>query len=142
MQGKRPISRVINLIPRNSQRPWASDESEAQCSLLASDPDAVLALEGSFAIVAQEGERVALARSLERPLRYFLAKAADGPVLIVAERIDEIRAELERRGWGDQFHPSYTRMAPAHHVTTLRLIGCPDPNPSYQRFFDPPRATL
>jgi asparagine synthase (glutamine-hydrolysing) len=33
-------------------------------------------------------------------------------------------------------------MAPAHHVTTLRLIGCPDPNPIYRRFFDPPRATL
>jgi asparagine synthase (glutamine-hydrolysing) len=33
-------------------------------------------------------------------------------------------------------------MAPAHHVTTLRLIGCPDPNPVYRRFFDPPRGTL
>jgi len=63
-------------------------------------------------------------------------------VLIVAERIDAIGAGLGRRGWGDQFHPSYTRMAPAHHVTTLRLIGCPDPNPVYERFFDPPRGTL
>jgi len=27
-------------------------------------------------------------------------------------------------------------------VTTLRLIGCPDPNPLYRRFFDPPRGTL
>jgi asparagine synthase (glutamine-hydrolysing) len=102
----------------------------------------VLGIHGSFALAAQEGERVVLARSLERPLRYFLAKAADGPVLIVAERIDEIRAELERRNWSDQFHPSYTRMAPAHHVTTLRLIGCPDPNPVYRRFFDPARGTL
>src|SRR5438309_7547686 len=33
-------------------------------------------------------------------------------------------------------------MVPAHHVTPLRLVGCPDPNPVYQRFFDPPRATL
>ena len=83
-----------------------------------------------------------LARSLDRPLRYFLAKAVDGPALIVAERIDEIAAELDRRGWRDQFHPSYTRMVPAHHVTTLRLIGCPDPNPVYRRFFDPARGTL
>jgi hypothetical protein len=60
-------------------------------------------------------------------VRYFLAKAIDGPALIVAERIDEIAGELERRGWADQFHPSYTRMVPAHHVTTLRLIRCPDP---------------
>src|SRR5205823_7684430 len=30
----------------------------------------------------------------------------------------------------------------AHHVTTLRLVGCPDPNPVHCRFFDPPRSTL
>ena len=83
-----------------------------------------------------------LARSLDRPMRYFLAKSTDGPALIVAERIDEIAAELARRGWSDQFHPSYSRMVPAHHVTTLRLIGCPDPNPVHRRFFDPPSATL
>ena len=93
-------------------------------------------------MVVQDGERVLLARSLDRPLRYFLAKAVEGPALIVAERIDEIAAELRRRGWAEQFHPSYTRMIPAHYVTTLRLIGCPDPNPVHQRFFDPPRATL
>ena len=73
-----------------------------------------------------------LARSLDRPMRYFLAKSTDGPVLIVSERIDEIAAELARHGWEDQFHPSYTRMVPAHHVTTLRLIGCPDPNPVHR----------
>ncbi|MDQ6871516.1 MAG: asparagine synthase-related protein [Gemmatimonadota bacterium] len=137
-----PVSRVINLIERESQRLWAVDESEAQRRLLASDPGAVLDIGGSFALVAQEGERIVLARSLDRPMRYFLAKSVDGPVLIVAERIDEIAAELDRRGWSAQFHPSYSRMVPAHHVTTLRLVGCPDPNPVHQRFFDPPRGTL
>jgi len=137
-----PISRVVNLIPADSQRLWAVDESEAQRRLLASDVGEILDLDGSFALVAQDGERVLLARSLDRPLRYFLAKAVDGPVLIVAERIDEIAAELDRRGWANQFHPSYTRMVPAHHVTTLRLIGCPDPNPVHRRFFDPARGTL
>ncbi len=136
------IARVINLIPDRAQHFWSGDLAGARRALLSADPEAMLQIDGSFALVAQEGERVVLARSLERPLRYFLAKAADGPVLIVAERIDEIAAELGRRGWGDQFHPSYTRMAPAHHVTTLRLIGCPDPNPVYRRFFDPPRGTL
>jgi asparagine synthase (glutamine-hydrolysing) len=138
----RYIAQVINLIPDRSQHLWSGDLAGARRALLAADPKSVLAIQGSFALVAQEGERVVLARSLERPLRYFLAKAADGPVLIVAERIDAIAAELKRRGWSDQFHPSYTRMAPAHHVTTLRLIGCPDPNPIYSRFFDPPRGTL
>lgn len=137
-----PIARVVNLIPSESQRLWSADESEARCRLLASDVDEVLSLEGSFALVTQDGERVLLARSLDRPMRYFLAKASDGPVLIVAERIDDIARELARRGWGDQFHPSYTRMVPAHHVTTLRLVGCPDPNPVHRRFFDPPHGTL
>jgi asparagine synthase (glutamine-hydrolysing) len=137
-----PVSRVINLIPQGSQRLWTTDESEGRRRLLASDMGEVLDIDGSFALVAQDGERVLLARSLDRPLRYFLAKSVDGPVLIVAERIDEIAAELARRGWADQFHPSYSRMVPAHHVTTLRLVGCPDPNPVHRRFFDPPRETL
>ena len=136
------IAQVINVIPDGSQHLWSGDLAAARRALLAADPAAVLAINGSFALVAQDGERVVLARSLDRPLRYFLAKATDGPVLIVAERIDEIATELGRHGWADQFHPSYTRMAPAHHVTTLRLIGCPDPNPIYRRFFDPPRGTL
>src|SRR5690242_5875640 len=142
MNRQLPISRVINLIPEPSQRLWSIDLAEATRRLLAADVDQVLGIDGSFALVAQDGERVLLARSLDRPMRYFLAKASAGPVLIVAERIDEIAAELARRGWSSQFHPSYTRMVPAHHVTVLRLIGCPDPNPVHRRFFDPPRATL
>ena len=136
------VSRVVNLIPDESQRLWTSDADTVRRALLAGDADTVLHVDGSFALLAQEGERIVLARSLDRPMRYFLAKATAGPVLIVAERIDEIAAELARRGWSSQFHPSYTRMVPAHHITTLRLIGCPDPNPVHQRFFDPPRATL
>src|SRR2546423_2520700 len=142
MSQKLPISRVINLIPADSQRLWGVDESEARRRLLASNLDAVLRIDGSFALVAQDGERVVLARSLDRPLRYFLAKAVNGPALIVAERIDEIAAELARHGWSGQFHPSYSRMVAAHHVTTLRLVGCPDPNPVHRRFFDPARGTL
>jgi asparagine synthase (glutamine-hydrolysing) len=136
------VANVVNLISDDSQRLWSIEPSEGRRRLLAGDMDAVLAIDGSFALVAQDGERVLLARSLDRPMRYFLAKATAGPVLIVAERIDEIAAELARRGWSAQFHPSYTRMVPAHHVTTLRLIGCPDPNPVHRRFFDPPRGTL
>jgi len=137
-----PIARIVNLVSPESQRLWGTSAADAQRRLLASDASAALEIDGSFTLVAQDGEKVMLARSLDRPLRYFLAKAADGPVLIVAERIDEIAAELGRRGWAGQFHPSYTRMVPAHHVTTLRLVGCPDPNPVHRRFFDPPRGTL
>ena len=138
----RPIARILDLVDPLGQRLGNASVDEARRRLLADDPAAVLSLEGSFALVAQEGERVCLARSLDRPLRYFLAKDAKGPALVVAERIDEIQRALEAEGWGGQFHPTYTRMVPAHHVTTLRLIGCPDPNPVYRRFLDPPRGVL
>src|SRR3954465_4516671 len=137
-----PIARVVNLIPDQSQRLWSATPDQARNFILAGDVEGVLGLDGSFALIAQEGQRVMLARSLDRPMRYFLAKAAEGPVLIVADRIADIARELARLGWSDQFHPSYTRMVPAHHVTTLQLVGCPDPNPIYRRFFDPPRGTL
>jgi asparagine synthase (glutamine-hydrolysing) len=138
----RPIARVLDLVDPASQRLFGLDLDAARRRLLAPEPAGVLGIRGSFALVAREGERVCLARSLDRPLRYFLAKEAEGPMLVVAERIDALRDRLEREGYGAQFHPTYTRMAPAHHVTTLRLVGCPDPNPTYRRFFDPPRATL
>jgi asparagine synthase (glutamine-hydrolysing) len=138
----RPISRVIDLVDPSSQRPWNVGVDEARQRILADDPAGVLAIEGSFALVAQDGERVCLARSLDRPLRYFLAKDASGPALVVAERIDAIQEALAREGWSGQFHPTYTRMVPAHHVTTLRLVGCPDPNPVHRRFLDPPRGVL
>src|SRR6185312_16037616 len=62
--------------------------------------------------------------------------------LIVAERMDEIYNFLKERALHHQFHPSYTRMVPAHHVVRLEVIGCPDPNPVYTRFFTPQRNVL
>lgn len=83
-----------------------------------------------------------MARSLDRPMRYFLAKRKEGPVLIVAARIDAIYRWLDGEGLAGQFHPNYTRMIPAHHVVDLELVGCPDPDPVYTRFFTPEMATL
>lgn len=139
---ERPVARVLDLVRESSQQILNMSVEEARSRVLAADPEGVLGIHGSFALAAREGERVRLARSLDRPLRYFLAKEVDGPMLVVAERMATIREALEREGYGAQFHPSYTRMVPAHHVVTLRLVGCPDPNPMYRRFFDPPRAVL
>jgi asparagine synthase (glutamine-hydrolysing) len=33
-------------------------------------------------------------------------------------------------------------MVPAHYLVELGLLGCPDPNPTYTRFFDPVRNRL
>ncbi len=139
---KRPIARVLDLVDPASQRIWNMTAGAARRRLLSDDAGAVLGIEGSFALVAREGERVCLARSLDRPLRYFLAKEKAGPMLVVAERIDDISKCLEAEGYGEQFHPTYTRMVPAHHLTRLALVGCPDPNPVYERFFDPTRGSL
>ncbi len=137
-----PIARVVDLVPDEEQRISNLDLAAARRLLFADDPAAVLAIEGSFALTARDGIRVHLARSLDRPLRYFLAKQADGPLLVVADRIDAIKRCLDELGLAGQFHPSYTRMAPAHHLTELALVGCPDPNPVHRRFFDPPRGVL
>lgn len=141
----RYVARLLDLVDPARQHLLDMEVEDARSRLLADDPESILRIRGSFALVARDPhdpERVRLARSLDRPLRYFLAKEAEGPMLVVAERVDEIRQCLEREGHADQFHPTYTRMVPAHHVTELRLIGCPDPNPVHRRFFDPPRQTL
>ncbi len=138
----RSIHRVENFIADADQRIRNMSVDAARDTLFHKDPRAALAIEGSFALLARDGERVRMARSLDRPMRYFLAKESAGPLLVVAERIDTIKAYLDAEGYGNQFHPSYTRMVPAHHVLEIRLVGCPDPNPKYHRFFDPPRGTL
>jgi asparagine synthase (glutamine-hydrolysing) len=106
------------------------------------DPARVRQIDGQFALVHKQGRIVRMARSIGRPLRYFIAKRAEGPCLIVAERIDEIARFLEQEGLAGQFHPSYTRMVPAHYVTEVALVGCPDPNPVYTRYFNPQRNRL
>jgi asparagine synthase (glutamine-hydrolysing) len=112
---------------------------EARERVGSGEVDRVRGIDGQFALAVQHGESVRLARSLQVPMRYFIAKQSDGPALVVAHRIDAIKAWLREHGLGDQFHSSYTRMVPAHHLTEIRLIGCPDPNPTYRRFFAPAR---
>lgn len=137
-----PVATVLNLLPDSEQEILGLSVDEARRLLLGDDPAGVLGIAGSFALVAQDGQRVRLARSLDRPLRYFLAKQAAGPMLVVSDRIDTIHRCLETQGLAGQFHPSYTRMVPAHHVTEIQLVGCPDPNPVHRRFFAPPMGIL
>ena len=136
------IERVVDLTDPTANQIYNMTVDEARARVLSGRPEAVREIEGSFALLARDGKTVRLARSLDRPLRYFLAKRAAGPALIVADRIDALHAQLEREGLAGQFHPSYTRMVPAHHLIELQLIGCPDPDPTYTRFFTPQRNSL
>jgi asparagine synthase (glutamine-hydrolysing) len=136
------IERVINLLDPHANQLYDVTVETAREQLLANPIETARNLQGSFALVARRGRTVILARSLDRPMRYFLAKHRDGPILIVADRIDSIFRWLQAEGLEAQFHPSYTRMAPAHYVVELQLVGCPDPDPAYTRFFDPKPGSL
>src|SRR6185436_9657058 len=136
------ISRVVDLLDPSLNRFTDISLDEARARVLSGDAASVRAIDGSFALVASEGVTVRMARSMDRPLRYFLAKRHEGPALYVADRIDTLHQALAADGLAAQFHPSYTRMVPAHYVVDLALVGCPDPDPLYTRFFAPTRESL
>jgi len=136
------IERVVDLTDPDSNRLHNLTVEQARAILLEQPAEAVRGIHGSFALLARAGKTVKMARSLDRPMRYFLAKRQEGPALVVAHRIDAIFAWLQSEGLDGQFHPSYTRMVPAHHVVEIQLIGCPDPDPVYTRFFSPVPAAL
>jgi asparagine synthase (glutamine-hydrolysing) len=136
------VERLVDLIDPNANVLLNMTNEEAAAAVASGDPARVRAIDGQFAIIQKQGHVVRLARSIGRPMRYFLAKQVAGPCLIVAERMEEIKKQLERDGLGDQFHPSYTRMVPAHYVVEILLVGCPDPNPTYTRYFTPERNSL
>ncbi|MCC6232502.1 MAG: asparagine synthetase B family protein [Verrucomicrobiales bacterium] len=133
------LERVVDLLDPSLNRLHEITLEEARQRILHGTPREVRDIDGSFALLAKQGKAVRMARSMDRPMRYFLAKRHEGPALVVADRIDAIHQWLKSEGFEDQFHPSYTRMVPAHYVVEIQLIGCPDPDPVYTRFFDPPR---
>ncbi len=136
------IERVVDLLDPSLNQIYNMTAGEARQRVLSGRPEAVREIDGSFALLAREGKTVRMSRSMDRPMRYFLAKRAEGPALIVADRIDAIFNQLKAEGLHGQFHPSYTRMVPAHYVVEIQLVGCPDPDPTYTRYFTPQRNRL
>ncbi len=142
MQSVTTVERLVDLLDPTANVLLNMTPDQAAQAVASGDPVRVDAIEGQFAILQKQGNVVRMARSIGRPMRYFLAKQVAGPCLIVAERIEEIQAWLEQAGLQDQFHPSYTRMVPAHYLVEIALVGCPDPNPQYHRYLAPCRNTL
>ena len=132
----------VNLVDPEQNQIFNMSQEEAEKIVATGDPEMVRTIDGSFAIVTKVGHQVFMARSIGRPMRYFMAKQEAGPLLIVADRIDDIYEYLKKINLHYQFRPDYTRMAPAHYVTRLDVIGCPDPNPNYKRYFTPERNSL
>jgi asparagine synthase (glutamine-hydrolysing) len=133
------VANVVDLTSPDKNIIYNMSHEEAVNILKSGDIEAVRRIDGQFSLVSVEGKTIRMARSIGRPLRYFIAKRAAGPSLVIAERIDELYEYLKKESLDDQFHPSYTRMAPAHYITKIELLGCPDPNPVYDRFFTPER---
>src|SRR5580658_5068925 len=134
--------RLIDLTDPALNHLYGMSVEEARALVLEGPAESVSRIRGSFALIAKRGRTVRMARSLDRPLRYFLAKRKEGPALIVSDRIDSIYDWLKGEGLHEQFRPNYTRMVPAHYVVELQLVGCPDPDPKYERFFAPASSTL
>lgn len=136
------VNKVVDLTDPEKNVIYNMSHEEAVNVLRTGDADAVRKIDGQFSLISVDGKTIWMARSIGRPMRYFIAKRPDGPNLIIAERIDAIYDYLRKEGLEDQFHPSYTRMVPAHYITKIELLGCPDPNPVYKRFFSPERNRL
>ncbi|MEX2344673.1 MAG: asparagine synthase-related protein [Balneolaceae bacterium] len=132
----------VSLLDPAQNQIFNMSQEEAEKVVASGNPEKVREIEGSFAIVTKKDQQVYMARSIGRPMRYFMAKQVEGPLLIVADRIDDIYEFLKEKGLHHQFRPDYTRMAPAHYVTRLDVVGCPDPNPDHKRYFTPERNTL
>jgi asparagine synthase (glutamine-hydrolysing) len=133
------VSKVVDLTNPEKNVIYNMTHEEAVNIVKSGDIDAVRKIDGQFSLISVEGKIIRMARSIGRPLRYFIAKRQIGPQLVIAERIDVIFDYLKKEGLDNQFHPSYTRMVPAHYITKIELLGCPDPNPVYSRFFKPER---
>src|SRR5262249_21377584 len=84
------VDRVVDLLDPAKNILYDLTTEQARALLAEGGADAIRQIDGQFALVATRGQHVLLARSIGRPLRYFIAKRAAGPCLIAADRIDTI----------------------------------------------------
>jgi len=132
------VERLVDLIDPNDNLLLNMTPDEAAESVASGDPERIRAIDGQFAIVPETGQPGPHG-TLHRPSDAVLpGQAGRRPCLIVAERMEEILEQLQKEGLEDQFHPSYTRDGPGAIISwRSALVGCPDPNPVYTRFFNP-----
>lgn len=134
------VDRLVDLIGGTENGLTGAALCDVETAVRNVDLTALAATDGHFAVVTREDQNVRMARTIGLPLRYFVAKMYHGPFLVVADRMDRIYEYCCQRKIGWQFDPLYTRQIPAHYVVEIEQVGCPDPNPRYQRFFTPPVA--
>jgi asparagine synthase (glutamine-hydrolysing) len=134
------VERLVDLVGVRTEGLVNGTSDEIADAVKAGDAEFLSKTDGHFAAVVRDGQTVRMARTIGIPLRYFVAKMFHGPFLVVADRIDTLYGWCQEQKIGWQFDPAYTRMVPAHYLTEIEQIGCPDPAPRYTRFFNPPVA--
>ena len=72
------IERVVDLLDPATNDLYDMTTEQARALLVQHGADAMRQIAGSFALVARSGKTVRMARSLDRPMRYFLAKRTEG----------------------------------------------------------------
>ena len=89
------IHEVIDLTDQSRNIIFNMSIDEAIAIVSAGDPQKIATIEGHFAISGRNNHIVRMARSLQLPMRYFIVKKEAGPALLIADRIDQIKAWLE-----------------------------------------------
>ena len=96
-----PIDRVVDLTDPAGNLIYGMTLEEARARLRQGSAEDVRGIDVHFALTTVNGRTVRMARSLARPLRYFIASRGDGPLLTAA---DGIATKIEgascwERGW-------------------------------------------
>ena len=73
------VNRVVDLTDPEKNIIYNMSVEEAVEFVRAGDSEGVRGIDGQFALVAVEGKTIRMARSIGRPLRFFIAKLKAGP---------------------------------------------------------------
>ena len=73
------VERVVNLMDPSANVLLNMSIADAEAAVASGDPRRISEVDGQYAIAQKEGKLVRMARTIGRPMRYFLAKRQEGP---------------------------------------------------------------
>ena len=73
------ISKVVDLTDPSKNVIYNMSHDEAVDIVRSGDVEEVRKIDGQFCLISVEGKTIRMARSIGRPIRYFIAKQAVGP---------------------------------------------------------------
>ena len=94
MPNTKPISRIMDLMDSSKNIIFGMTADAAREIIRRGDVSEIATIDGHFALAARDGITVRMCRTVERIMRYFLAKRHDGQALMISDRIDRIHEWL------------------------------------------------